>query len=324
MCCGGVDWPHDHFNPQFGPSRRGGCSCRDAARYTIVYLGFPIRGETTPPLIRSFLSQHDTAEQPHKGAILAIILISYVMIVLDISVVLTGLPKIHAQLGFTDANLAWMQSAYTLTFGGSCCWEPAPATFLPVIAATLDHLDNRDSILAIAAANAKTGERRITDEIRMRWSKLKHRVEANFAESIGERVSIHSAAYGACSCGHAWLALDGEVIANFCTRAYYNRFQYSDKERDRGVTPEQTKRHKDQFVDYGEISRQDVYEACWAFVHELSFDDALGSDDPLIQSLAVLDRRLGKRRYTQVKDSALHPLARKLFETRMACELVAI
>ncbi len=162
---------------------------------------------------------------------------------------------------------------------------------------------------------------RVTDEIRMRWSKLKHRVEENFAESIGERVSIHSAAYGACSCGHAWLALDGEVIANFCTRAHYNRFQYGDKERDRGITPEQTKRHKDQFVDYGEISRQDVYEACWAFVHELSFDDALGSDDPLIQSLAVLDRRLGKRRYTQVRDSTLHPLARKLFETRMACEI---
>lgn len=54
----------------------------------------------------------------HAGAILAIILISYVMIVLDISVVLTGLPKIHQQLGFSETNLAWVQSAYTLTFGG--------------------------------------------------------------------------------------------------------------------------------------------------------------------------------------------------------------
>jgi EmrB/QacA subfamily drug resistance transporter len=54
----------------------------------------------------------------NKTAILAIILISYVMIVLDISVVLTGLAMIHAQLGFSQANLAWVQSAYTLTFGG--------------------------------------------------------------------------------------------------------------------------------------------------------------------------------------------------------------
>lgn len=56
--------------------------------------------------------------RPNKTAILAIILISYVMIVLDISVVLTGLPRIHEELGFTDAGLAWVQSAYTLTFGG--------------------------------------------------------------------------------------------------------------------------------------------------------------------------------------------------------------
>jgi len=54
----------------------------------------------------------------NKTTILAIILISYVMIVLDISVVLTGLPKIHNELGFSDAGLAWVQSAYTLTFGG--------------------------------------------------------------------------------------------------------------------------------------------------------------------------------------------------------------
>ncbi|MEK1887011.1 MAG: MFS transporter [Phyllobacterium sp.] len=54
----------------------------------------------------------------NKPALLAIILISYAMIVLDISVVLTGLPKIHQELGFSEANLAWVQSAYTLTFGG--------------------------------------------------------------------------------------------------------------------------------------------------------------------------------------------------------------
>jgi EmrB/QacA subfamily drug resistance transporter len=63
------------------------------------------------------IGQPATASQ-NKTAILAIILISYVMIVLDISVVLTGLPKIHQELGFTDAGLAWVQSAYTLTFGG--------------------------------------------------------------------------------------------------------------------------------------------------------------------------------------------------------------
>jgi EmrB/QacA subfamily drug resistance transporter len=53
-----------------------------------------------------------------KTAILAIILVSYVMIILDTSVVLTGLPQIHRDLGLSDAKLAWVQSAYTLMFGG--------------------------------------------------------------------------------------------------------------------------------------------------------------------------------------------------------------
>lgn len=54
----------------------------------------------------------------HKTAILCIILVSYVMIVLDISIVLTGLPKIHAELGFSDEGLSWVSTAYTLIFGG--------------------------------------------------------------------------------------------------------------------------------------------------------------------------------------------------------------
>ena len=155
----------------------------------------------------------------------------------------------------------------------------------------------------------------------MRWSKLKQLVEQNFADGVRKRVAIHSAAYGACTCGHAWITLDGAVVANFCTRAHFNRFRYGNLDNDAGVTPEQAKRYEDQSVDYGEMTRQDVYEACWSIVHELSFDEALFSDDPLIQTLAVLDRRLGKRRYAQVAQRDLHLLARRLFEARMESEV---
>ena len=53
-----------------------------------------------------------------NAAILAVILTSYVMIVLDISIVITGLPRLAAELRFSDAGLSWVQSCYTLTFGG--------------------------------------------------------------------------------------------------------------------------------------------------------------------------------------------------------------
>lgn len=58
------------------------------------------------------------AATTHRLAVLAIILISYLMIVLDISIVITGLPKIQADLHFSATGLSWVQTAYTLAFGG--------------------------------------------------------------------------------------------------------------------------------------------------------------------------------------------------------------
>jgi hypothetical protein len=56
-----------------------------------------------------------------RTAVLVIILASYFMIVLDISIVITALPKIHYSLGFSATELSWVQNAYTLAF------SPRPA-----------------------------------------------------------------------------------------------------------------------------------------------------------------------------------------------------
>lgn len=65
------------------------------------------------------MSIHDTDTQPrHAGLVLAIIVASYLMIVVDISIVITGLPLIQESLGFSAAQLSWVTNAYTLTFGG--------------------------------------------------------------------------------------------------------------------------------------------------------------------------------------------------------------
>jgi EmrB/QacA subfamily drug resistance transporter len=52
------------------------------------------------------------------AAILAIILISYFMILLDNSVIFTGLPSIRVGLDLSPTALSWVQDAYTLVFGG--------------------------------------------------------------------------------------------------------------------------------------------------------------------------------------------------------------
>jgi EmrB/QacA subfamily drug resistance transporter len=50
--------------------------------------------------------------------VLAIILTCQLMIVLDASIVITALPEIHTDLGFSATSLSWVQNAYALTFGG--------------------------------------------------------------------------------------------------------------------------------------------------------------------------------------------------------------
>ena len=54
----------------------------------------------------------------NPAAILAIILISYFMILLDNSVIFTGLPSIRTGLDLSTSELSWVQNAYTLVFGG--------------------------------------------------------------------------------------------------------------------------------------------------------------------------------------------------------------
>ena len=55
---------------------------------------------------------------PHPALVLSIILTTYLMIILDATIIITALPKIHRALGFSTTGLSWVQSAYTLTFGG--------------------------------------------------------------------------------------------------------------------------------------------------------------------------------------------------------------
>jgi EmrB/QacA subfamily drug resistance transporter len=50
--------------------------------------------------------------------VLGLILAAYLMIVLDVTVIITALPEIYTALHFSSAGLSWVQNAYALTFGG--------------------------------------------------------------------------------------------------------------------------------------------------------------------------------------------------------------
>jgi hypothetical protein len=155
----------------------------------------------------------------------------------------------------------------------------------------------------------------------MKWSKLKSLVESRFAPSVAKRIAIYSTRYGNCTCGRAWLTLDGKEIANFCTRAYFNRKHKIDRVCQGQQSLESTANEsQSKPFGCGELTRQDAYAACWAFIHELSIEQAIADSDPLVQSLAILDSRMGKNRLARLDETRLHPLARKLMHTRIEAE----
>ncbi len=53
-----------------------------------------------------------------QSIMLAVILVTQLMVVLDATVVTIALPRIQEALGFSPADLSWVQNAYALAFGG--------------------------------------------------------------------------------------------------------------------------------------------------------------------------------------------------------------
>ncbi len=63
-----------------------------------------------------------TSQRPIKAVghrtILAVVLIVYLMILLDLSIVYTGMPEIGETMGMSSVMQTWVQNAYLLFFGG--------------------------------------------------------------------------------------------------------------------------------------------------------------------------------------------------------------
>jgi MFS family permease len=59
-----------------------------------------------------------SASQRRKWFALALLCAAQFVVVLDIAVVNVALPSIKVDLGFSEANLQWVISAYALVFGG--------------------------------------------------------------------------------------------------------------------------------------------------------------------------------------------------------------
>jgi hypothetical protein len=137
----------------------------------------------------------------------------------------------------------------------------------------------------------------------MQWSKLKKRIEAQFADALSGRVQVFETRYhGAHDSAGRWsLRIDGVDVEGF------------------GDIPAEALSIVERYTT-GNLSHYGFHKSAVDFL-SLSVDAALESQDPLHRSLAILDSRLGKRRLLQLDAASMTTsLERTCFEVRMEAE----
>ncbi|HMS65265.1 MAG TPA: hypothetical protein PKD83_08445 [Ignavibacteria bacterium] len=153
----------------------------------------------------------------------------------------------------------------------------------------------------------------------MKWSKLKKTIEDKFAESVKGRVCLFVTRYttGSYFMVRGWITIDKVEIANFSTPDNADKYGWNTPEINERIPDGD--RTIDLAVEKGEFSRHDFLNACWDYLN-ININDALKSENPIIRSFAVLDKRTGKRRLDLIKKENLHPLVLKLLMFRLNCD----
>ena len=144
----------------------------------------------------------------------------------------------------------------------------------------------------------------------MQWSKAKRKVELLFAPSVAGRVELRVTGYRDAhdAEGRGWITIDRTEAWSFCTFRYW----VEGGKLERGI------REASQGLDYRDPAQREAYYEAYEQAQEilarrgiltkgdfedavesypaLALDAALESDNLVHRALAMLDRRLGKRR----------------------------
>jgi hypothetical protein len=171
-------------------------------------------------------------------------------------------------------------------------------------------------------------------EVLVQWSKLRKQLDCLRAPTLADRIGLHQARYRYSKeeLGRLWITLDGREIASFDTAPYARRREELSAQlfkirRDElgGAAPghaafleadrraEELLRQDGRYDDYRAKADLESYLS-------MSLDEALVSPSPLHRGLAMIDRRLGKRRLQALGPSVQHPLVRALYNVRCEAE----
>jgi hypothetical protein len=173
----------------------------------------------------------------------------------------------------------------------------------------------------------------------MRWSKTKLLLESLLCENLIKRLKIHSTRYNA-SIGEPqriWITLDKTVIFNASSQYFLNKhdkFWEDVKYKTDKPFPECLYECYPEFMgkfsdgDYSMLVLEQrnifnvdrVYKAFVLFPN-LSIDEAVCCNNVIIQALALIDKRLGKRKLRNLRFTPdTHPIIKKFYTIRCDAE----
>ena len=148
----------------------------------------------------------------------------------------------------------------------------------------------------------------------MQWSQLRKRVENMFADSVKGRVRLHETGYHGMHDeeGRNWITVDGQEIVNMPHWYEWMLRNYVDQ-------PDLPK----PFADYVSLCAKGGLRHAMICYLTMSIGDILQSEDVLVRTIGMLDRRLGKRRLCALKLDCVHPLIQLFYHLRCEAEGLA-
>jgi hypothetical protein len=142
----------------------------------------------------------------------------------------------------------------------------------------------------------------------MIWSK-KHRLfRGRLAPTLKSHVALRTTGYRGAyeERGRTWIEYDGEEILSFCDFVHENR--WSELGRD-----------LDAVAKDGVFSKSDFGRALGLFL-QMGVEEALDSQDRIILALAMVDRKVGKRRLLKLAETIEVEPVKTLLNLRMRAE----
>ncbi len=187
----------------------------------------------------------------------------------------------------------------------------------------------------------------------MKWSRLRKLVESLFADSVQKRVAVHITQFRTCPhrCGHGWITIDGEEVLSASTHAaihaYYSEAHRLLEEAGRseivhgldvnapleeeyvlddarflsgtGRVADARIKARQILIERGIFTEGDFCDALRWYA-DAPIDEILASKNPIVRALAMVDRRVGKRRLRAFDPENEHPLVKKMLSFRLEAE----